>query len=1008
MTLFRTGSVTLHPGRIWHAILNLAIVAVALTVFAGTANAQQTGDIAGQVTDAAGNGIGGVTIEASSNVLPQSRTTTTAANGRYRIRLLPPGAYTVDFTYPDGSGESRQVMVLLQQTADLDVVSGEAMEEIVVTGQQMAMTVTQASLGNAISAETIEAIPTGQEYRDMMKLIPGVQYTEFNVRGPNAGGSGQDNIYQFDGVDVSLPLFGVLASEPSSHDIAQITIVRGGAKAIGFNRSGGFTMNTISKRGTDEFRAEVGYQLRSSGMTGDQETETDTALLYDEDRTWITANVGGPVIRDRLYFYASMYRPERSRANSENAYGTVGDFDSERDEYFGKLTLSLTDDILLDASYRTSDREEKNSAIGATSNPSTSLGGEATQDMLIFEGLWNVGDDSALSVKYVDWEETGSSVPDTLFNFIPVDGSPLDVGSLDQTGYVVVPTYRNENDGDDDVNDALFNTFVQPLIDTYSYDDCAFAQAGCGGGRVGGYPQVDQSTYTRESFEIAFDHTLYLGDTTHDLHVGYKWEEVAEDLVRNSNGWGTVSVPGGVTQVDLDTNDDGTDDLTIFPYYQARVPQSLQVGAALVESIYSSSELQSIEINDTITRGDWIYNIGVLISNDVLYGQGLRPNPNNPATGLEQAPGNPYKMYEVDWKDMIQPRLGVTWEYSDTGSVYANFAKYHPPASSLARAASWDRNLRPIVDAYFDENGGWLAGVERASSSGKFFQEGLKPRYVDEYLIGTVQELSEGLSLRAHVRHRRGGDFWEDTWNYTRSNYSDVPDWVPKEPYIPDEYFSEVRGEIGGSSYVIAKLDGGFTKFWEASAELEWAQDNWWLMGSYTWSHYYGNFDQDNTSSGNDAALFIGSSNLADGFGRQLWNFKEGNLKGDRRHLLKLYGSYTAPWDGRFGAYLLYQSGEPWETWDGLYYGFSSSTNRYSEPAGSRTGPSHWQLDLNYVHNFRFADRHNLILRLDLYNVFDNQTGYNINPFLSSSTYGQPRNFYRPRLLEVQLKYQFN
>ena len=1004
MTLFRTGSVTLHPGRFWHAILNLAVVAVALTVFAGTANAQQTGDIAGQVTDASGNGIGGVTIEASSNVLPQSRTTTTAANGRYRIRLLPPGTYTVDFTYPDGSGESREVMVLLQQTAALDVVSGEPMEEIVVTGEQMGMAVTQGSLGNAISAETIDAIPTGQDYRDMMKLIPGVQYTEFEVRGPSAGGSGQDNIYQFDGVDVSLPLFGVLASEPASHDIAQISILRGGAKAIGFNRSGGFTMNTISKRGTDEFRAEVGYQVQSSGMVGEQERETASALIYDEDRTWITANVGGPLIRDRLYFYASMYRPERSRANSENSYGTVGDFESVRDEYFGKLTFSLTDDILLDASYRTSDREEDNSEIEGTSHPSTSLGGEATQDMLIFEGLWNVGDDSALSVKYVDWEEAGSSVPDTLFNFIPVDGSPLGVGNLDEMGYIVVPTYRNENDGDDDINDAAFNTFVQPIIDTYSYDSCAFAQAGCGGGRVGGYPQVDQATYTRESFEIAFDHTLYLGDTTHDLHVGYKWEEVAEDLVRNSNGWGTVSVPGGVTGVDLDDDDV----IDIFPYYQARVPQSLQVGAALVESIYSSSELQSIEFNDTITRGDWIYNIGVLISNDVLYGQGLRPNPNNPVTGLEQSPGHPYKMYEVDWKDMIQPRLGVTWEYSDTGSVYANFAKYHPPASSLARAASWDRNLRPIVDAYWDENGDWIAGVERASSSGKFFQEGLKPRYVDEYLVGTVQEISDGLLLRAHVRHRRGGDFWEDTWNYTRSVYSDVPDWVPKEPYIPDEYFSQVRGEIGGSSYVIAKLDGGFTKYWEASTELEWARDDWWIMGSYTWSHYYGNFDQDNTSSGNDAALFIGSSNLADGFGRQLWNFKEGNLKGDRRHLLKLYGAYTAPWDGRFGAYLLYQSGEPWETWDGLYYGSTSSTNKYSEPAGSRNGPSHWQLDLNYVHDFRFADRHNMQLRLDLYNVFDNQTGYNIDPFLSNSTYGEPRSYYRPRRLQVKLTYQFN
>jgi hypothetical protein len=1014
MTLFKKAGALFHSQRALGFAFNLAAVSIALVLFAAPANAQQTGDIAGQVTDASGNGIGGVTIEASSNVLPQARSTTTADNGRYRIRLLPPGNYSVDFKFPDGSSETREVAVLLQQTAALDFVSGEAMEEIVVMGEQLETAVSQASLGNAISAETIDAIPTGQDYRDMMKLIPGVQYTEFNVRGPSAGGSGQDNIYQFDGVDVSLPLFGVLASEPSSHDIAQVTIIRGGAKAIGFNRSGGFTMNTISKRGTDEFSAEVGYQLQSAGMTGDQERETASALLYDEDRTWITANVGGPLIRDRLYFYASMYRPERSRANSENAYGPVGDFESVRDEYFGKLTFSATDDILLDLSYRTSDREEDNSSIGGTSHPSTSLGGEATQDMLIFEGLWNVGDDSALSVRYVDWEETGSSVPDTLFSAVPQNGGSLDVNNLDQMGYVEVPTYRDAADPVNGANNALFNTFVQPIIDAYSYDTCAFGAPGCGGGRVGGYPQIDESAYTRESFEIAFDHTLYVGDTTHDLHAGYKYEEVAEDLIRNSNYWGTISVPGGITGVDIDLNGDGVDE-TIFPYYQARIAQSLDLSAASIRSIYSSSELQSFEINDTITRGDWIYNIGVLISNDVLYGQGLRPNPNNPVTGLEPAPGNPYKMYEVDWKDLIQPRLGVTWEYSDTGSVYANYAKYNPPASSLARAASWDRNLRPIVDAYWDENGGWIAGEERGSSSGKWFQDGLKPRYVDEYLVGTVQEIADGLTFRGHVRHRRGGNFWEDTPNAMRLEDrvpGAAPDWVPHELYVPNLGSSSepgtIRSEIGGSSYVIAELDGAFTKFWEVSTELEWSQDNWWLMGSYTWSHYYGNFDQDNTTATNDGGIFIGSSNLADGRGRNVWDMKEGNLKGDRRHLLKVYGSYQAPWDGRFGAYLLYQSGEPWETWDGSYYGYTSSTIRYSEPAGSRTGPSHWQLDMNYTHNFRFADLHNLQLRLDLYNVFDNQTGYNINPYLSDSTYGEPRNYYRPRRLQLKVTYQFN
>ena len=61
---------------------------------------------------------------------------------------------------------------------------------------------------------------------------------------------------------------------------------------------------------------------------------------------------------------------------------------------------------------------------------------------------------------------------------------------------------------------------------------------------------------------------------------------------------------------------------------------------------------------------------------------------------------------------------------------------------------------------------------------------------------------------------------------------------------------------------------------------------------SYSWSHYYGNFDQDNSTSSaaNDSNIFVGSSNIADDFGRQLWNNKYGNLSGDRRHKLKVFG----------------------------------------------------------------------------------------------------------------------
>ena len=55
------------------------------------------------------------------------------------------------------------------------------------------------------------------------------------------------------------------------------------------------------------------------------------------------------------------------------------------------------------------------------------------------------------------------------------------------------------------------------------------------------------------------------------------------------------------------------------------------------------------------------------------------------------------------------------------------------------------------------------------------------------------------------------------------------------------------------------------------------------MRGSYTWSHYYGNFDQDNSTAANDANVFIGSSFIGDGAGRQLWDIKDGDLRGDRR-----------------------------------------------------------------------------------------------------------------------------
>jgi hypothetical protein len=482
--------------------------------------------------------------------------------------------------------------------------------------------------------------------------------------------------------------------------------------------------------------------------------------------------------------------------------------------------------------------------------------------------------------------------------------------------------------------------------------------------------------------------------------VGFRHAEDAEDLSRTQQGLGTISF--------LSTADE---------LIQAEFLRS--EGTDPIHSEYHSDNL---EINDNITMGKWNFNIGVMLSHDTLYGQDLTEDSSTPS-GYRVSVGSKYEMYDIPWEDMIQPRLGIVRTLRDTNeTVYANYAVYNPAASSLPRAASWARNRRSLtVRNYYNSEGVLVRTEDRGATSGKFFQPDMNPRQVQEYLLGYNREYSNGWTLRANARYRWGHNFWEDTNNNARtrfavtSPYGDQAEIEARGDYIPDldlYRFGEdgQNNGVGGSSYVIAELDGAFNKYYEVVADVEKRGEKYYAKGTYTWSHYYGNFDQDNTTANNDSNIFIGSSNLADGVGRQLWDFKYGNLKGDRRHILKIYGHYEMPWKGTLGAFAVYQSGEAWETSDVEFYreytGSSSSTNRFSEPAGSRTGPDHTQLDLNYTHTFKFS-RATLALDLDIFNVFDNQTDFNINSQANSPNYGIGRDFFDPRRWQLGARLAF-
>ena len=969
-------------------------VVLTLTLAASPAFAQQTGSIQGKVTDQQGGVLPGVTVEARSNVLPGPRVTTTSGDGTYQLPALPPGDYTLTFTLDGMQTQTRKVQVQLSEIAIADTSMGVrgVSEAVTVTADAKLIDKTSAAITSGISSSQITTVPVGQEYRDLIKLIPGVQYTQDQTRGPSAGSNGQDNVYAFDGVNVTLPLFGTLSAEPASHDIAQMTVVKGGARAVDFHRAGGFAVDSVSRSGTNRFSGMISWQIQNPGMAA--ELNNGSASRYEQTRMWTDINAGGPILSDRLFFYASYYRPQNSRDNRSNLYGELPDYKSTRNEGFGKLTATPTRSTLLNVSLRDEHRLDKSNLFAAAQSPTSGTGNEASLRIGTADGSWIINQASYATFKWTHFVNKTQGRPDNVANVTPstVVGTRLDVANLDKQGLLTVPVSIAGEDA--------YNGFVQPLIERYGFTQNGVKR---GGGTVGYGNLFDKDDFFRDSVQVTYNLTLSGGGMRHNVHAGYQNYKDAEHLLRNSNGWGSISVPGGRTVFQ------GT---PIF-YLAAFQQQGFGSAPPLINSEYRS---QSVEVNDTINWRNFTFNAGVLASNDKLYGQGLN-NDSSALSGFVRVTATDvearrYLMHEIPFGKMIQPRLSTTWAYNGNDTIYASYARYNPVVGSLPRAASWDRNLATTIQAYFDATGVLFATDPNISSTGKLFDDNLTPPTHNEWLIGTSRQLRPGLAGRAYFRYRKGEHFWEDTNNNARLLFN-PPEGYARELYIPDLAARLTQIGTGGTvgSYVIAELDGAFTRYKELTVEADWTHAKGFVKGSYTWSEYYGNFDQDNSTVGNDANIFVGSSNIADGAGRQMWDNRLGTLRGDRPHAFKMYGSYFLPWRANAGFFVMAQSGQPWERWSYEPYRTlttsTTDTNRFEEPAGSRRTSPHAQLDLKYTQNLPLRARLNAQLDIDLFNVTNAQTGYNPQPSVHSAVFGGARNFYDPRRVQVAFRLQF-
>ncbi len=276
----------------------------------------------GTVRDSSGAVLPGVTVEASSPVLIEgTRSTVSDSDGQYRITDLRPGVYTVTFTLP-GFKQQRLEKVELRVdfvgTLNGTLEVGAIEEAITVTGASPTVDVSSNSKVEVMTAEILEQVPTGRTIQALAQLVSGVSLNVPDVGGSRAmqqtymstrGLTSANNIVTVDGLMVNgLDGDGAVQQYFNQAMMEEMSYQTSGAGAD--VSPGGVRMNIVPKDGGNRFSGAFFSSWSDKAWQSDNLTQDiiDRGLrarggidrIYD-----FNLAVGGPIKRDKVWFFAS-------------------------------------------------------------------------------------------------------------------------------------------------------------------------------------------------------------------------------------------------------------------------------------------------------------------------------------------------------------------------------------------------------------------------------------------------------------------------------------------------------------------------------------------------------------------------------------------------------------------------------------------------------------------------------------------------------------------------------
>jgi outer membrane receptor protein involved in Fe transport len=303
--------------------------------------AQITSIIQGTVTDQQHLALVGAEIKINSPILPGGIELTSDSRGSYRILGLQPGTYSVEVAKP-GFAVKRYdgVTVTVNRLLILDVVLAISTAQAVITvsDNPSPLETTISSSGETILPQQIEQMPiNGRNYLDLMQLVPGVTINRqadvgSDAATPMLGERGGNAVFLIDGMPNSDAVDGGSAAPFDQDSILEFQVLTSGYSAE-FGHGSGGVVNVVSKGGTSQWHGLLSAFHRNSALDSSDVSGTSAPFLLRWDPS---ANVGGPILHDRIFFFGSVERIHESRQLNFVFPPNTPDFLQAREKTFDK------------------------------------------------------------------------------------------------------------------------------------------------------------------------------------------------------------------------------------------------------------------------------------------------------------------------------------------------------------------------------------------------------------------------------------------------------------------------------------------------------------------------------------------------------------------------------------------------------------------------------------------------------------------------------------------------